>query len=78
MTPSVVGVTAPAATTIGGIPLDHRVTYNDKQHERQLLKEKLAAAFRIFAKYGFDEGVGTLRFMALLLQLGALLTRSFL
>lgn len=30
----------------------------DKLEERQTLKERLAAAFRIFAKYGFDEGVG--------------------
>lgn len=66
MTPSIVAVTdaaAPARTTIIGIPLGHKVSYNDKQHERQMLKEKLAAAFRIFAKYGFDEGVGASRFL---------------
>jgi hypothetical protein len=32
--------------------------FSDKLAERQFLKERLAAAFRIFAKYGFDEGVG--------------------
>jgi hypothetical protein len=34
-------------------------TYTDKAQECQILKERLAAAFRLFAKYGFDEGVGT-------------------
>lgn len=31
--------------------------FTDKVAERQYLKERLAAAFRIFAKHGFDEGV---------------------
>lgn len=32
-------------------------TFDDKFEERKYLKGKLAAAFRIFGKYGFDEGV---------------------
>ncbi|KAK5126012.1 hypothetical protein LTR85_011367 [Meristemomyces frigidus] len=31
--------------------------FEDKYEEREYLKGKLAAAFRIFGKYGFDEGV---------------------
>ena len=31
--------------------------FNDKYEEREYLKGRLAAAFRIFGKYGFDEGV---------------------
>ncbi|KAI5845835.1 class II aldolase/adducin N-terminal [Morchella snyderi] len=33
------------------------LTYTDNAQECQILKERLAAAFRLFAKYGFDEGV---------------------
>ena len=32
-------------------------TFSDKQEEREYLKGRLAAAFRIFGKHGFDEGV---------------------
>jgi len=32
-------------------------TFNDPVEEREYLKGRLAAAFRIFGKYGFDEGV---------------------
>ena len=32
-------------------------TFTDKHAERDYLKGRLAAAFRIFGKYGFDEGV---------------------
>ena len=32
-------------------------TFTDKYEEREYLKGRLAAAFRIFGKYGFDEGV---------------------
>ena len=32
-------------------------TFDDKYKERDYLKGRLAAAFRIFGKYGFDEGV---------------------
>lgn len=32
-------------------------TFQDKHEEREYLKGRLAAAFRIFGKYGFDEGV---------------------
>lgn len=31
--------------------------FSDKKEEREYLKGRLAAAFRIFAKLGFDEGV---------------------
>lgn len=31
--------------------------FDDPHAERKYLKERLAAAFRIFGKYGFDEGV---------------------
>ena len=32
-------------------------TFTDKFEEREYLKGRLAAAFRIFGKFGFDEGV---------------------
>ena len=32
-------------------------SFDDKYKERDYLKGRLAAAFRIFGKYGFDEGV---------------------
>lgn len=32
-------------------------TFTEKYEEREYLKGRLAAAFRIFGKYGFDEGV---------------------
>jgi hypothetical protein len=32
-------------------------TFDDPYKERKYLKGRLAAAFRIFGKYGFDEGV---------------------
>lgn len=31
--------------------------FEDKYREREYLKGRLAAAFRVFGKYGFDEGV---------------------
>jgi hypothetical protein len=31
--------------------------FEDKYQQRQYLKERLALAFRIFAEYGYDEGV---------------------
>lgn len=31
--------------------------FEDKHEERKYLKVRLAAAFRIFGKYGYDEGV---------------------
>lgn len=31
--------------------------FEDKYEEREYLKGRLAAAFRIFGKFGFDEGV---------------------
>jgi len=34
------------------------IMFASKEVERQYLKERLAAGFRIFAKYGFDEGPG--------------------
>jgi len=36
---------------------DHDLQFEDKYQERDFLKGRLAAAFRIFGKYGFDEGV---------------------
>jgi hypothetical protein len=39
-------------------PMPRPPKFTDKLAERQYLKERLAAAFRIFAKNGFDEGVG--------------------
>lgn len=38
-----------------GFPQPPRFT--DKNEEREYLKGRLAAAFRIFAKLGYDEGV---------------------
>lgn len=38
--------------TVGRPPV-----FDDKEKEREYLKGRLAAAFRIFGKYGFDEGV---------------------
>lgn len=37
--------------------VDSPPKFEDKHAERDYLKGRLAAAFRIFAKYGFDEGV---------------------
>lgn len=31
-------------------------TFEDKYKERDFLKNRLAAAFRIFGKFGYDEG----------------------
>lgn len=39
----------------GGFP--RPPTFDDKLEERAYLKGRLAAAFRIFAKLGYDEGV---------------------
>jgi hypothetical protein len=33
-----------------------RPVFEDKMEEREYLKGRLAAAFRIFGKYGYDEG----------------------
>jgi ribulose-5-phosphate 4-epimerase/fuculose-1-phosphate aldolase len=44
--------------------------FDDPYKERAYLKGRLAAAFRIFGKYGFDEGVAghiTMRVRLLLL-----------
>lgn len=35
----------------------HPPKFTDKYEEREYLKGRLAAGFRIFGKYGFDEGV---------------------
>lgn len=43
--------------------------FDDKKEEREYLKGRLAAAFRIFAKFGFDEGVaGHITFRVRFLQ----------
>lgn len=44
-------VQMPTAANIG-LP-----KFDNKEQEREYLKKRLALAFRIFAKYGFDEGV---------------------
>lgn len=45
----------PGVTSKGGFP--RAPTFEDRYKERQYQKERLALAFRIFAKLGFDEGV---------------------
>src|SRR4051794_31310658 len=35
----------------------HPPVFSTKEEERQHLKQKLAASFRLFSKFGFDEGV---------------------
>lgn len=42
---------------VTGGPFPKLPTFQDKYAERQYMKERLALAFRIFAKLGFDEGV---------------------
>ena len=40
------------------LPLMHEIpTFENFEDERQHRKERLAAAFRIFGRYGFSEGV---------------------
>lgn len=43
--------------TAGAINFPRPPTFDDKYKERDYMKGRLAAAFRIFGKYGFDEGV---------------------
>ena len=45
------------ATVIAGRAFPAPPTFTDPYEEREYLKGRLAAAFRIFGKYGFDEGV---------------------
>jgi hypothetical protein len=51
--------TSPAkeSTAARGIGFPKAPTFQDKYEERQYQKKRLALAFRIFAKLGFDEGV---------------------
>lgn len=56
--------TAPSEPKIPGVQAEAQLLaftappkFTDKYEERQFLKERLALAFRIFGKYGFDEGV---------------------
>jgi hypothetical protein len=55
------GLTEKQATkqesSMGSINWPKPPTFTDKYEERQYLKGRLALAFRIFAKFGFDEGV---------------------
>jgi hypothetical protein len=37
--------------------MPQKPTFDDPHDERAYLKGRLAAAFRIFGKFGFDEGV---------------------
>jgi hypothetical protein len=41
----------------GQTPWPRPPSFDDKHKERQYLKERLALAFRIFGKFGYDEGV---------------------
>ena len=53
-------------------------TFDDPYKEREYLKGRLALAFRIFAKFGFDEGVAghiTLRVGTVFLTLIFVLTQ---
>lgn len=42
------------------MPMPSPPVFEDKMQEREFLKGRLAAAFRIFGKYGYDEGMGSL------------------
>ncbi|KAB8288110.1 hypothetical protein EYC80_010243 [Monilinia laxa] len=46
-----------AKTRVGGFKLPIRIPLEDKSAEREYQKRRLALAFRIFAKLGYDEGV---------------------
>ena len=53
--------------------------FDDPYKERAYLKGRLAAAFRIFGKYGYDEGVAghitmRVRILDMCIQEGCLLT----
>lgn len=50
------GLSAPKART-EAMTFPSAPTFTDKHKERAYLKGRLAAAFRIFGRYGFDEGV---------------------
>ena len=43
------------AQDMANLPLPPK--FDDPQKEREYVKGRLAAAFRIFGKYGYDEGV---------------------
>jgi len=48
----------PAADPLSfGMSFPKPPKFEDKYKEREYIKGRLAAAFRIFGKYGFDEGV---------------------
>jgi hypothetical protein len=49
------GTSAAASVQMMNFPRPPK--FEDKHEEQKYLKERLAAAFRIFGKYGFDEGV---------------------
>ena len=51
---SVTGVTVTAAPTTEPFPFSGCTSIEDERLHR---KQRLAAAFRIFSRYGFDEGV---------------------
>ncbi len=50
---------AEAPTAVDPSKLKYRIppTFDSVEDERQHLKERLAATFRLFSKFGFDEGV---------------------
>lgn len=41
----------------GNVTIRSPPIFTDKEEEREYQKQHLAAAFRVFAKQGFDEGV---------------------
>ena len=51
------GIKKSNAESQGRINFPRPPVFEDKYRERDYLKGRLAAAFRIFGKYGFDEGV---------------------
>ncbi|KAG0124131.1 class II aldolase/adducin domain-containing protein [Tuber indicum] len=66
MAPTVTSSRSALAAETINLPLEDRVgcpepgagmEFENPEAERQYLKERLAAGFRIFAKHGFDEGV---------------------
>ncbi|KAF2840113.1 arad-like aldolase/epimerase [Patellaria atrata CBS 101060] len=46
-----------AKAKVGALKFPSPPTFDDPYEEREYLKGRLAAAFRVFGKYGFDEGV---------------------
>ncbi|MFI0469524.1 class II aldolase/adducin family protein [Saccharopolyspora sp. 5N102] len=45
------------ADTHTGLPIPHGPAFDTPEEERRYRKQRLAAALRLFGKYGFDEGI---------------------